>query len=334
MAVKVVRHFPLVPRLLRMYRATGTCELMTWHSQNKSMDGKVRHVPDSRAWEHIDATFPDFANEPRNVRLGLAIDGMNSFGEKSNTWSTWPVLVLNYNLPPWLVTKKFFLLLSLIIHGPNNVKSSNFDVYLALVLEELAELWKGVRGVDVLQPPGRRQFTMRAILMWTIHDFLGYGIVFGCQHQGYKACPPCGSNIVSRWSKELGKPIFEGSRRWLQRNHPYRRHPNAKHFDDKEELRKRPRTTTTTETLRRAQRTEDWVVEGNVLGVKGCPSRKTRIKQRSALFELPYWDVSVKEIYSPNLLCILTSRLPIMWGCKPSCHHHMSSLDPSLPLCG
>jgi hypothetical protein len=52
------------------------------------MDGKVRHVPDSRAWEHIDATFRDFANEPINVRLGLTTDGMNPFGEKSNTWST------------------------------------------------------------------------------------------------------------------------------------------------------------------------------------------------------------------------------------------------------
>jgi hypothetical protein len=252
------------------------------------MDGKVWHVPDSKAWEHINATFLDFANEPRNVRLGLAIDGMNPFGEKSNTWSTWLVLVLNYNLPPWLVTKKFFFLLFFIISGPNSVKSNNFDVYLALVLEELTKLWKGVRGVDILQPLGRRQFIMKAILMWTIHDFPGYGIVSCCQHQGYKACPPCGSNIVSRWSKELGKPVFEGSRKWLQISHPYRTHPNAKHFDGKEELRRRPWTTTTTETLRQVQRTEDWVAEGNVLGAKGCPSHNTGIKQHSAMFELPY----------------------------------------------
>jgi hypothetical protein len=86
------------------------------------MDGKVQHVPDSRAWEHIDATFSNFANEPKNIRLGLTTNGMNPFGEKSNMWSTWPVLVLNYNLPPWLVTKKF-LLLSLIILGLNSVKS-------------------------------------------------------------------------------------------------------------------------------------------------------------------------------------------------------------------
>jgi hypothetical protein len=170
-AVKIVRHFPLVPRLLRMFRARKIVELMTWHSRNKSTDGKVRHVPDSKAWAHIDRTWPEFGGEPRNVRLGLATDGVNPFGEKSNAWSTSPVLFLNYNLPPWLVTKKLFLLLSMIIPGPNSVKSSNFDVYLAPVFEELVELWKGVRAVDVLQPIRRREFTMRAILMWTIHDF-------------------------------------------------------------------------------------------------------------------------------------------------------------------
>jgi hypothetical protein len=146
---------------------------------------------------HIDRTWPEFGGEPRDVRLGLAIDGVNPFGEKSNAWSTSPVLFLNYNLPPWLVTKKNFLLLSMIIHGPSSVKSSNFDVYVALVFEELVELWKGVRAVDVLQPIRRREFTMKVVLMWTIHDFPACGIVYGCQHQGYKTCPPCGTDIVS-----------------------------------------------------------------------------------------------------------------------------------------
>jgi hypothetical protein len=183
-------------------------ELMTWHSQNKSIDGKVCHVHDSKAWAHIGRTWQKFGGEPKNVRLGLATNEVNPFGENSNAWSTSPMLFLNYNLPPWLVTNFFFLLLSMIILRLNNVKSNNFDVYLALVFEEFVELWKGVKVVDVLQPVKRREFTMRAILMWTIHDFPAYGKVYGCQHQGYTTCPPCGTDIVSRWSKELGKPIF------------------------------------------------------------------------------------------------------------------------------
>jgi hypothetical protein len=52
------------------------------------------------------------------------------------------------------VTKRFFVILSLIIPGLESVKVANFDVYLEPVIEELEELWKGVVGLDILQPPG------------------------------------------------------------------------------------------------------------------------------------------------------------------------------------
>ncbi len=105
--VKVVRHFPLAAQLLRMYRAPAIAELMTWHNKNQSTDGKVRHAPDSKAWAHINATWPEFAADPKHIWLGLATNGFNPFGEKSSSWSTWPVMFFNYNLPPWLVTKRF-----------------------------------------------------------------------------------------------------------------------------------------------------------------------------------------------------------------------------------
>jgi len=190
-----------------------------------------------------------------------------------------------------MLTRQFFLLLSLIIPRPNSVKSYNFDVYLAPLLEELHELWKGVPGIDVLQPTGGWHFMLRAILMWTIHDLPGYGIVSGCQHQGYRAYPPYGSRMVSRLSKKLGKPIFEWIRRWLQWNHPYKTHPNARHFDGREELQRRPHRTSVEEIMWQARRTEEWVRVGNVLGAIGCPSRKAGVKRLSTLFTLPYWQV-------------------------------------------
>lgn len=133
---------------------------MIWHSQKKSINGKVRHVADSKAWAHIEATWPDFASNPRNVRLALPLMGSTPLG----TWSTWPALLLNYNLPPWLVTKRFFMILCLIIPGPQNMKMGNFDVYLAPALEELQDLWNGVKAMDVLAPPESREFTLKAML--------------------------------------------------------------------------------------------------------------------------------------------------------------------------
>ncbi len=160
-------------------------------------------------------------------KIRFGIDGVNPFGEKNNIWSTWLVLLLIYNLSPWLVTKKFFMFLSIIISRPKSVKNANFDVLIAPLIDKLQELWEGVRRLDILQFVSRRQFLVKAILMWTIHDFPRYDLIFGCQHQGYKVCLPCGTGTTNQWSKELGKVVFEGNRRWLNQNHPYKIHPNA-----------------------------------------------------------------------------------------------------------
>ena len=82
-----------------MYRCQDIAELMQWHAQNKSTDGKQRFVADSKVWMEFDNRWPDFAQDPRNMRLGLALDGVNPFSDQSTKWSTWPVLLINYNLP-------------------------------------------------------------------------------------------------------------------------------------------------------------------------------------------------------------------------------------------
>lgn len=41
----------------------------------------------------IDNVHPNFVTDPRNLRLGLATEGFNPFGNMSNSYSMWPVLV-------------------------------------------------------------------------------------------------------------------------------------------------------------------------------------------------------------------------------------------------
>jgi len=60
------------------------------------------------------------------------------------TWSIWPVTILNYNLPPWFCTKKFFMMLTLLIYEKQSVNTEVFDVYLEPLVDELLELWKEV----------------------------------------------------------------------------------------------------------------------------------------------------------------------------------------------
>ncbi|KAL4579492.1 hypothetical protein LXL04_015641 [Taraxacum kok-saghyz] len=69
---KVLRYFPLTPRLRRLYSSRHTAKEMTWHKTGRSEEGKMRHPVDGTAWKDFDAKYPDFAKEPRNIRLALA----------------------------------------------------------------------------------------------------------------------------------------------------------------------------------------------------------------------------------------------------------------------
>lgn len=105
---KVLRYFPLIPKLQRIFSTPAQAALQTWWAQNRSETGYVRCAADSHQWKMADNIDSNFAEEHRNLRLGLATDGLNPFSIKRSTWSTWPVVLLNYNLPPWLTTKKHF----------------------------------------------------------------------------------------------------------------------------------------------------------------------------------------------------------------------------------
>ena len=115
--MKVIRWFPLISRLQKMYRCTELSTLMKWHTTHKSPDGLVWSVVDSKAWAHVSLLDPTFQVESRNIHLGLVLDGMNPFSDMSLRYSVWPILLLNYNLPPWLTTKIFFVMMSILIPG-------------------------------------------------------------------------------------------------------------------------------------------------------------------------------------------------------------------------
>ena len=289
---KVLRHFPLIPRLKRMFRTPAISELMVWHSKNGSTDGMVRHPCDSKAWHHVHENVdPTFGNDPRNVHMGLAADGVNPFKLQRSSWSTWPVMLLNYNLPPWLTTKKFFIMLVLLIPGKQSVTAQFFDVYLAPLVEELQELWRGVLAYDILKEVGSRTFNLRAFLMWTMHDFPGYGTVAGVAHQGYVACPVCGPDFRGEHSIELGKQTYTDTRRWLAHDDPWRSCTMKDHFNGRVEERGRPTVVTAEEQIERGVQYQDWLGKGNKDGSVGDPSKIHGVKRRSILHDLPYWKV-------------------------------------------
>lgn len=69
---------------------------MRWHKEKLVDDGYMRHPADSNEWKNFDKNFESFALDARNVRLGLASDGFNPFGNMSSSYSIWLVVIAIY----------------------------------------------------------------------------------------------------------------------------------------------------------------------------------------------------------------------------------------------
>ena len=301
---KVVRWFPFIPRVLRMFRSPAISKLLRHHIDHPNNDESVmKSVADSPAWKHVTSEHvdPSFALEPRNLRLGLSLDGVNPFPHSNTTHSTWPVLLLIYNLPPYLVTKIFFIQLGILISGKESPTSENIGVFIEPLLEELQLLWTGVMAQDFLNPVGERLFHLRGILMWTISDYPALGLISGLSTHGYKACVACGpetegcsaktGNTLNDNQKAKGRKIvYGGGRRWTRRHHPYRRDLS---FNGKEERRDTPVRMTGEHTMQCAQDQERYLRDGGRKGGNEDPVHVHGVKHRSCLDALPYWKVSI-----------------------------------------
>ena len=80
---KVLRHFPLIPRLQRLYTIPWIAREMTWHARSESSWDYMRHPSDSGKWKVCKENYKEFATEERNVWLAIATDGFNPRGVQS-----------------------------------------------------------------------------------------------------------------------------------------------------------------------------------------------------------------------------------------------------------
>ncbi|KAG8503532.1 hypothetical protein CXB51_001498 [Gossypium anomalum] len=185
--VKVLRYFPLIPRLQRLSMSSKTAESMRWHNDQRTDDGLLRHPADSLAWKSFDSKFPSFASDPRNYldssACSLQFASMDLHEESS-------------------------FILSMIIPGEKG-PGNDIDIYLQPLIEELKQLWSGVETYDVLR---KENFNLRAALLWTINDFPAYANLSGWSTKGHYACPCCASQTCLKWLYNGKKFSYIGHR--------------------------------------------------------------------------------------------------------------------------
>ncbi|XP_073152985.1 uncharacterized protein [Henckelia pumila] len=212
---KVSLYFPLKPRLQRLFMSPKKSENMQWHSRKRVSDGVLRHPADSQAWKVFDERFPAFGSDARNVRLRLVADGFNPFKNQSTSHSTWPIVLLPYNLPPWESMKSYSIILSTLVPGPKT-PGNDIDVYLRPLLSELKDLWEN--GIATYDSYNKEMFQLRAALLWTISDFSGLGCLSGWNTYAKNACPTCADQTDVVYLKHGKKWSFRGHRCFLSPN--------------------------------------------------------------------------------------------------------------------
>ena len=104
--MKVLWYLPIIPRFKCLFANEDNTKDLTWHVDGSNCDEMLCHPANSFQWKKVNHLYSDFRKKTRSLRFGIATDGMNSFGSLSTKHSLWLVLLVIYNLSPWLCMKR------------------------------------------------------------------------------------------------------------------------------------------------------------------------------------------------------------------------------------
>jgi len=179
----------------------------------------------------------------------------------------------------WLCMKRKHML-SMKISRPRQ-PGNDIDVYLSPLIEYLRLLWD--EGVEVFYAYERSISILWALLFCTINDFLAHENLCGYSVKGHHACPICEENTSYHQLKYGKKTWYIGHRRFLNRNHPYRRLKKA--FNGCREDKTTPLHLIGEEVYNRVCHVK--VTFGKTLKNSGV---ENLWKKKLIFFELPYWS--------------------------------------------
>ena len=116
--------------------------------------------------------------------------------------------------------KQKYMMLFMMISGPRQ-PGNDIDVYLSLLIEDLAKLWD--EGFLVFDGFQNETFQMRVMIFCSINDFLAYGNLSGYSIKGHCACPICEEGISYIQLKHGRKTVYTRHWHFIKPHHPYKR---------------------------------------------------------------------------------------------------------------
>ena len=147
-----------------------------------------------------DETLPFwFFSDPRDIALGLSTDGFGPFKLRDRT--AWPIILLNYNLPPEERFQKGNIISVGVIPGPK--KPVDADSYLWPLVQELLQLAIGVTAFDALT---KTIFLLRAFLLVVFGDMPAIAMIM--RMKGHNAKHPCHMCKIKAIRNDVSKTLY------------------------------------------------------------------------------------------------------------------------------
>ncbi|QRW24981.1 Retrotransposon-derived protein PEG10 [Rhizoctonia solani] len=165
-------YLPLIPRLINLFRSPPMAELLQYRSRRRPKPNTLSDIFDGRYYLQLLQEFVylggtrlghRFFSSNTNMALGLSTDGVGPF--KTRKQQCWPLIIINYNLPPSIRTRLENILCLGVIPGPRTPKE--LDTFLEPFIDELEEL---ARGVPAFNAANRHPFVLRAYLIAAFGD--------------------------------------------------------------------------------------------------------------------------------------------------------------------
>ena len=192
---KIFQYLSLKPLLDAMFRDESVARLMEYRHEYTTRhrnDDSIGDVFDGSIYRELceqDVTVEGkkmkhkYFSDRRDIALGLSLDGCTIFNRRKHF--AWPVILINFNLPPKIRTRLQWLLCYAVIPAPTMVK--NLDSYLIPLYEELARLAKGEATLD---PWAEDFFWLHVYLILAFGDYLAISKLIHMKgHNGF--CPCC-----------------------------------------------------------------------------------------------------------------------------------------------
>ncbi|CEL54421.1 hypothetical protein RSOLAG1IB_11667 [Rhizoctonia solani AG-1 IB] len=188
----VFSHIPLTPQLLVMFWNPFTYKKLLYRARHLKDGETIKDVFDGLLYESLCQTcvsvdgkkfpfkhFEDFCE----LALMIMLDGMAPFKKRKH--SCWPIIIINLNLAPDVHMHQDNIICVGAVPGPHSPKDIN--LFLQPLIDELAQLAKGVEAVDVVR---EEIFSLRAHLIAAggdlpaiskLMEFIGHNGWFPCR---------------------------------------------------------------------------------------------------------------------------------------------------------